>query len=163
MPPLCHAFTQHKIILLHLHSKFRYRHIFRQHVITLSLSSNNRPLKSHAYIQHANTLSRLHTTWQYKVTLSCNMPLYKMSHLPTSSRHTVSFSHNRTSHVTRHIFQQYAITLSPLHTTCHCTVTLSSHCTVTFNRHIFLLSRLHTTCHHTVTPSYNMSSHTECT
>lgn len=116
MPPLCHAFTQHKIILLHLHSKFRYRHIFRQHVITLSLSSNNRPLKSHAYIQHANTLSRLHTTWQYKVTLSCNMPLYKMSHLPTSSRHTVSFSHNRTSHVTRHIFQQYAITLSRLHT-----------------------------------------------
>lgn len=122
MPPHCHAFTQHTIVLSHLHSTFHYRHIFRQHVITLSLSSHNRPLQSHTFMQHVIVLSRLHTTCQYKVTLSCNMPIYIQCHLSISGHHTVTSSQDRTSHC--HIFQQYAITLSRLHTTCLCNVTL---------------------------------------
>lgn len=118
MPSHCHACTQHTIILSHLHSTFRYRHIFTQHVITLSLSSHNRPIQSYAFIQHAITMSRVYTT------------CHDLSYLHTIYHNTIMLSHNMPTHC--NAFTQHAITLSRLHTTCQHTVTSSynmpTHC-----------------------------------
>lgn len=158
MPPLCHAFTQHKIILLHLHSKFRYRHIFRQHVITLSLSSNNRPLKSHAYIQHVIALSRLpttyastkshfHATCHYIQCHICPHPAVTLFHFHTTGHHTSHVTSSNSMPLHFHAFIQHVIALS------HFQVIALSHLThcYTFIQHGITLSHLHTTCHDTVT------------